>query len=801
MLLHWNDDWLFTPEFTPDLCEENYYGPPLQAVRLPHTVKTLPYNYCSEQDYQLVSGYRREFYAPEAWKGRRILLTFGAAAHEATVWCNGQQVAQHRCGYTAFTVDLTDLVCCGGKNVIAVRCDSRESLDQPPFGHVIDYLTYGGIYRGVTLEIKEQVWLQDVFVTAGADGAFRLYPTVAGEHTGYQLHARLYAPDGNTVGTYIGSADAPLGGVLHQVLQWHPDHPYLYTLRVQLVRPGNAGCGTGDHVADETTLRFGFRTIQFRADGLYLNGRKLKLRGLDRHQCWAYQGYAMPDSLQKQDAWLLKNELGCNAVRTSHYPQSHAFLDACDELGLLVFTEIPGWQHFGGSDWKQQAIANTREMVLQYRNHTSIFLWGVRINESADDDELYKKTNEVAHRLDPTRPTGGVRNFKNSHFFEDVYTYNDFVHCGGNPGCEPKRSVTADMRRGYLVTEYNGHMFPTKAFDWEGKRTEHLLRHARVLADVAAQADIGGSFGWCMFDYNTHKDFGSGDRICYHGVMDMFRNPKPAAAVYASQRNIDGPDSVVLEVCSSMDIGDHPAGTLPDVVALTNADSVKLYKNDTFVAEFYPDRQGTYGALAHPPILVDDLIGCLLEQQEGLPAAQARQLAKCLNAIRRDGLQQLTPLVKAQIAKLMVQLRMSYSDCVALYGKYVSNWGQDAVRYRFDAVYRGEVVARMVKEPVTAVTLQAECLNPVLVDGPTWDAAAIRLRAVDQNGNTLPYFAEAARITVDGPARLLGPELVPLRGGMAGVYLASVGRAGAVIVTIECAGCAPVRLTLEVQVL
>ena len=242
MLLHWNDDWLFTPEFTPDLCEENYYGPPLQAVRLPHTVKPLPYNYCSEQDYQLVSGYRREFCAPEEWKGRRILLTFGAVAHEATVWCNGQQVAVHRCGYTAFTVDLTDLVCYGGKNVIAVRCDSRESLNQPPFGHVIDYLTYGGIYRGVTLEIKEQVWLQDVFVTAGADGAFRLYPTVAGEHIGYQLHARLYSPDGNTVGTYIGSADAPLGGALHQALQWHPDHPYLYTLRVQL-RP----CGGRNH--------------------------------------------------------------------------------------------------------------------------------------------------------------------------------------------------------------------------------------------------------------------------------------------------------------------------------------------------------------------------------------------------------------------------------------------------------------------------------------------------------------------------------------------------------------------------
>ncbi len=798
MLQHWNDGWLFTPQFTPELCEEFYDGPPLEAVRLPHTVATLPYNYCNEQAYQLVSGYRKEFTAPSDWRGRRVLLTFGAVGHDATVWCNGQQVARHRCGYTAFTIDLSDILCYGGLNVVALRCDSRESLDQPPFGHVIDYLTYGGLYRGVTLEVKEPTHIQDLFLTAGADGAFRLYPTLAGEADGCELRAALTAPDGSPVGVYIGTASAPLGGALHLVQTWSPDHPALYTLQVRLVRPGSSAAGLPDHVLDERTLRFGFRTIDFRADGLYLNGKKLKLRGLNRHQSWAYQGYAMPDSLQRQDAWILKHELGCNAVRTSHYPQSHAFLDACDELGLLVFTEIPGWQHIGGTDWKQQALANTREMVLQYRNHTSIFLWGVRINESPDDDELYKKTNEIAHRLDPTRPTGGVRNLKNSHFFEDVYTYNDFVHSGGNAGCEAKKAVTADLRRGYLVSEYNGHMFPTKTFDWEGRRAEHALRHARVLADVADHKDIAGSFGWCMFDYNTHRDFGSGDRICYHGVLDMFRNKKPAAAVYASQRDIDGPGTAVLEVCSGMDIGDYPAGTLPDVAVFTNADSVKLYKNDQFVAEFVPDRKGVYGSLPHPPIFVDDLIGCLLEKQEDMPHKTAAQVSACLNAIRREG-PELSPLMKTRMVKLMMQLRMDYADALALYGRYISNWGRDAVCYRFDAVHNGEVVARVTKEPVTAVRLELQVLNPTLQDGPTWDAAAVRIRAVDQNGNTLPYFAEAACLTVEGPARILGPETVPLRGGLAGTYLASIGRAGQVTLTARCAGCAPVTARLEVQ--
>lgn len=128
------------------------------------------------------------------------------------------------------------------------------------------------------------------------------------------------------------------------------------------------------------------------------------------------------------------------------------------------------------------------------------------------------------------------------------------MHDGKAKGCEPKKNVTSDMEKPYLISEYNGHMYPTKTFDWEEHRAEHALRHANVLDAVAAEEDIAGCFGWCMFDYNTHKDFGSGDRICYHGVMDMFRNPKLAAAVYACQQEKEP----VLELSSSMDIGEHP---------------------------------------------------------------------------------------------------------------------------------------------------------------------------------------------------------------------------------------------------
>ena len=151
----WNDGWLFCPTFDPALVRPECTGLELESVRIPHTVKALPYNYCNENDHQRLCGYRREFFAPAEWAGRTVLLTFGAIAHDATVFCNGRRLFHHGCGYTAFTVDLTSALHLGKKNVVAVRCDSREDLNIPPFGGSIDYLTYGGIYRAVSLDIKE----------------------------------------------------------------------------------------------------------------------------------------------------------------------------------------------------------------------------------------------------------------------------------------------------------------------------------------------------------------------------------------------------------------------------------------------------------------------------------------------------------------------------------------------------------------------------------------------------------------------------------------------------------------------
>ena len=786
----WNDGWLFTPVFDPAIVRPECPELTLEPVRLPHTVKALPYNYCNENDYQKLSGYRREFFAPKEWEGRTVLLTFGAVAHDATVFCNGRRVFHHSCGYTAFTVDLTSALHLGQKNVVAVRCDSREDLNIPPFGGQMDFLTYGGICRAVCLDVKEPAYLRDIFIETKAEGDFRIYTATVGETVGCTLQAEIRSPSGSRA-FYTGELSLPITGALNSVHPWSIEHPTLYTLTVRLIRPGTGGLP--DRALDEKSCRFGFRTLQFVAGGLYLNGQRVELRGLNRRQSYAYQGYAMPDSIQRLDAQLLKKQLGCNAVRLTT-PPSPAFLDACDELGLLVFVEMPGWQHVGDDIWKAQALQNCREMVCQCRSHPSIFLWGVRVSGSTDDESFYKRTNETVRRLDPTRPTAGTRSTRRSQLLEDVYAYADYSYHGRGVGCEARTAVTPDTRKGYLISEFEGAQFPAKPFDDEPHRLAQALRYAAVLNDTIAQQGVAGSFGWCMTDYNTHREFGSGDRISYQGVMDMFRSPKLSAAVYASQKTPRSPSDIVLEISSSMALGDHPGGFAGACWAFTNAESLRLYRDNDFVAEFTPDRRGRFAALPHPPIEIHDFVGLLLEKYEGIDRTAAPQVAAILNEMRRDSME-LSPLSRAR----MYSLRLSWNELVQLYYKYIGVLGSPAAVYRFEAVWHGRAVRTVVKEPVQSVRLECTVHNPILTDGPTWDCAAVSLRAIDQNGNLLPYCGEAVQLSVEGPLRILGPSVVPLRGGMAGTYLATTGEAGPAKLHCRMEGALDTEVSLTIR--
>ena len=805
-----NNNWQFSEQYSDKFLDINWQDESIKEIRIPHTCKETPFHYFDESIYQMICGYRRTVFIEEEWKNQTLLLTFEGAAHIAEVFVNGVKIGEHRNGYTAFTLDISKFVRYGAENSIAVRLNTREDNNVPPFGYVVDYMTYGGIYRDVYLDIRPMVYIQDVFAkshllheTENEDGEpwdisdvrMTTKLTIHGNANGLQIRQYLndlqIKEEHQTIEPFKeienNASEMRISNyTLAGQKVWDVEHPYLYTLTTQLIKE--------EQVVDEVKTTVGFRKSQFRQDGYYLNGRKLKIRGLNRHQSYPYVGYAMPQSMQEFDAEILKNELGVNAVRTSHYPQSHYFLDACDRLGLLVFTEIPGWQHIGNEEWKNQAVFNVEEMVLQYRNHTSIILWGVRINESQDDDEFYIRTNEAAHRLDDTRPTGGVRAHKNSHLFEDVYTYNDFVHDGMTKGCEKKKSVTSNQKKPYLVSEYNGHMFPTKNFDCEEHRVEHAIRHANVLDAVAKETDICGSFGWCMFDYNTHKDFGSGDRICYHGVMDMFRNPKYAAAVYESQSE----DHDVLEVATSMDIGEHPGCNRGNTYLFTNADSVRMYKNDVFIKEF-DVRQSKYPYLEHGPILIDDFVGEQLGENENFTPKQAKMVSQALNAVARGGMSHLPLSIKWMAVKLVLFYRMKPQQAMGLYGKYVGDWGGSVTAYRFEAIRDNQVVKTVCKEPMKQYHLSAWADHTHLKEGISYDVSAVRIRAVDENENVLNYYNEPVHFEVEGPIEIIGPDIVGFSGGMTGTYIKTTGAAGRGVLRIFSGG-KQTELIYEVEV-
>ena len=789
-----NEDWFFTGQFQDEMLAVEYPEETLQSVRIPHTCKETPLHYFDESTYQMVSGYRRHLKVPKEWQGKRILLTFEGAAHDSTVYCNGIKVGEHHCGYTAFTIDLSEAVNYGQDNLLCVRLDSRENLNVPPFGYVIDYMTYGGIYRDVYLDVKEEISLKDLFVHTSIDlSATSLSAQVISEITFYDvseaalekccskdLQLRQYfalKAEGSAVPQWqlltqknlssetISAGSLFLQSTITAPKIWDTEQPNLYLLKTQICE--------GETVLDESETTFGIREAVFRKDGFYLNGKKMRIRGLNRHQSFPYVGYAMPESMQKLDADLLKNELGVNAVRTSHYPQSHYFLNRCDELGLLVFTEFPGWQHIGDDAWKAQAVQNAEDMILQYRNHPSIILWGIRINESPDDDAFYEKTNAVAHKLDPTRQTGGVRAIKKSHLLEDVYTYNDFLHDGEMPGCEPKAKVTSDNEKPYLISEYNGHMYPTKAFDNEERRSEHAIRHANVLNAVAGQTDIAGSFGWCMFDYNTHKDFGSGDRICYHGVMDMFRNSKLAACIYACEQE----DTPVLEITSSMDIGEHPGCNRGNIWILSNADSVKMYKNDRFIKEYRPE-MSPYKNLKHGPILIDDFIGDSFEKNERFKPKHAKQMTDAMNLVARGSLNHIPKRLYLTALKLALIYHLDFDEVSKLYTKYIGDWGGTATVYRFDAIKNGSIVKSVTKEPVINLQLSAKADHTRLCEHHSYDVALVRIEAQDSHGNVLPFYQEPVRLSTEGDIAIIGPDTISLQGGMGGTYVKSLGKSG-----------------------
>lgn len=742
-----NQNWFYKPSFI-----ENQDILPLHSaagfepVALPHTNVELPFNYFDDKAFQFISCYKRPLQLDAAWQGQRIFVDFEGVMTYAKVFINGVFAMEHKGGYTPFSVEVTHLVDFAGQNEVTVMVDSTERGDIPPFGGQIDYLTYGGIYREVQLRIVPQTFIEDVFVTTPnvLENEKQLLAQVTlkgfNPNNTYQIEA-LLTDEGQTIAAQKQDVKEALFTAaltkLTNITLWSLNQPKLYMATYVLYENGQE--------IDRYQVRMGFRDVQFLAQGFYLNGEKIKIAGLNRHQAYPYVGYAMPKRVQQKDADIMKYELGLNVARTSHYPQSRHFLDRCDEIGLLVFEEIPGWQHIGDIAWQDQAVEDVKAMIINDRNHPSIFLWGVRINESPDHHDLYTRTNAAARALDTTRPTAGVRYIAHSEFLEDVYTMNDFIHDNGYGDYlssvirnhqtydhlqgqngkdialrDPRMVTGLDKDVPYMVTEYNGHMYPTKRFDQEERTMEHALRHARVQNASYLNERIGGAIGWCAFDYNTHADFGSGDKICYHGVMDMFRIPKFAAYAYRSQKNPN--EEVILEPATYWARGERSVGGVIPMVIFTNCDEIRFHYGDQLIGTFAPDKEA-FAGLPHPPVVIDEMTGSWGMRWED---ATIIGLINGKEVIRKD-------------------------------------YSRNAVPTHF--------------------TLAAD--DSALSTGD-WDATRVVIKAADQLNNPMPFLMEGVSIAVEGAGELIGPNHLTLLGGQSAFWVKTKGEKGTITVTVTC---------------
>lgn len=713
------NDWMFAPERLELDSPDEYF----ESITLPHSNRLFPHRNIDNAKYQFVSTYRKRFDFTRDDEDSVVVLDFDGVMLACTICLNGEQVGSHRGGFSSFSVNLTDGLK-EGENLLSVYVDSRERKDVPPYGHLVDYLTFGGIYRDVTLKILPTIHIKDVFVKPSKVLTNpRLTCDVYINHLapGLSIEGVLLDGEGNEVAaahTVVEDLTTSLVfQSLPEVALWDLENPCLYSVRVSLI--------DNEKPVDMVRPQFGFREAEFRPDGgFYLNGKRVQLFGLNRHQTYPYIGAAAPARLQRQDANILKYELACNVVRTSHYPQSPHFLDRCDEIGLLVFEEIAGWQHIGDEDWQSLALNDLQAMIERDRNHPSIILWGVRINESPDNDELYSRTNRLAHELDPTRQTGGVRCILGSSFLEDVYTYNDF----SNTVIEPTETP-------YLITEFAGHMFPTKIWDHEERLIDHALLHARIHNLQLGNSKISGAIGWCAFDYATHIEFGSGDRICYHGVMDTFRLPKWAAYFYKSQQSPE--TEVVLKAATHWTMGDRSGGGNNPLTVFSNCDEVGVHIGDNDVGRYKPDYD-TFPNLKHPPITIGGL--------DRYSAWGQRQFYD----LHLIGYIQGEPVAEQWIASNQLPQKLE----------------------------------------LTTDT------NQLMANGS--DMARVVFRVTDEFGNPLPYAIKIVEFELDGDADLIGENPFPLVGGQAALYVRARHRTGTVTVLARTNDLPSTSISIEI---
>ena len=570
--------------------------------------------------------YQRTIALPPQAPAGRCTLYVGAAMHTAVVFMDGTECGGHSGGYLPFEVDLTGPLRDGRPHTLTLRLDNRDNPDVPPGKPYadLDFCWYGGLYRNVELRCYPALHITDpvgagvvagggVFVrTLAASSAAATVSVQTHVHNAgaaeRPFHLEIELLDGARVVTRVqraglvlaagAAASFPVELEVAEPRLWQPDSPALYHARVTLRAPG------GDPL-DTRTVRFGLRRIAFsRSGGFTINGRRLRLRGTNRHQEYPGVGYAVPPAAQRRDVRRIK-EAGFDYVRLSHYPQSPDFLDACDELGVLVMNCIPGWQFMGGERFRAACWQNARDLIRRDRNHPCVALWELSLNETPMDDAFMDRLHAIGHEEYPgdqmftcgwldrydvfthSRQHGEIHRWRNGDKALVIAEYGDWEFYASNHGFDQKTGagVYASWR----------HARQRRAAGERGLR-QQAHNHLIALNDTLSSPAVIDS-QWSMFDYARGYD--PNRAAC--GVMDIFRLPKFTYYFYRSQREAaeagagwtGGPVVFIASHWTS-------ASDLR-VPVFTNCEEIELSLNGVPLGRQAPARDRPEQHLSHPP--------------------------------------------------------------------------------------------------------------------------------------------------------------------------------------------------------
>jgi hypothetical protein len=363
------------------------------------------------------AGYRRQFAVPADWAGQQIKLRFDAVYSDATVWINGREAGRHMGGFTPFELDVTALAHPGQPNTIALAV-KQESLTNDKFttfGSRYAWHPLGGISRKVRLFAVPPVNIDSLHVATQFDHAYRdatlrVQMDVANQSaqtvTGAAVQLELSGPGAAASPVVLGAVALPTLAPHKRIAKvaefpvaaptkWDAEHPNMYVLTGRVV--------VGPKRLETVDRRIGFRQVEIRGNQLFVNGRPVKLRGVCRHEAYATRGKSLTPALSRKLAQLFR-DANINLVRTSHYPPTEEFLDACDELGLFVEEEAPFHhaQPIVAPDYRQATVRHTAEMLEHDRSHPAVIIWSV--GNEADWSPNFEASAGLIRKVDPTRP-------------------------------------------------------------------------------------------------------------------------------------------------------------------------------------------------------------------------------------------------------------------------------------------------------------------------------------------------------------------------------------------------------------